>query len=529
MAKFLSSNKVKVFPTAFRGKDSNGKVIDPNAFLTTEENIVNIANKVTYRGKNYFWNDGGTIHLILGGYYFVFSKDDVTSQFTNPSNDDEIYAGINIDNLTTSYESYQAKTLTPNGGSAGDILDTAAGVVQEFKGLSFVLGNDQSLSGFTYSLPLFGYKGAWKDNVLSVLNISTHQIKDGDGEDFGTGKPITSEFTTGSVNANRLNLKGNIIPVVSNNAYKIGSVSAPFKSIYVNDIYATNITGLGGASITVSTPGYSLVTTNAIDITTGAYTLQASQSLNLSAASNITLRANGTLSLSVANTHANIYSSGINLSTNGDISLNADVISINNDDYARMYSPSMFELSTSTYALRLQDRRVFLGYGSQSCMFETSTNHITNFAAVYTSASLCIKDFKSISIDDYKLRPFEHRMMITLSNSASNKATIIANPKLFTSQPISTKSELLTALNSASYFIQMSTASGNVYSPLVATGKFYRSGLDTIYDVMGIGVGTYGGNSVLYLMCWEDSDNSKSLTYDIVDIDSYTYEIKDLV
>lgn len=539
MAKFLSSDKIKVFPTAFRGKDANGKVIDPNAFLTTEENFVNIANKVLYKGKNYFFNDGDIIHLILGGYYFVFNKNDITSQFTS---DDVIWAGILVNNLSQSYESYTTKTLTPKGGSAGDVLDVgSSGTLQEFKGLSFVGDTDPDLETFTYKLPILEFtRNGWKAIKGSMLNLSTQQIADGNISEDGTSNSISDEFTTAKLNADsiytdKVEFRGDfdaIYPKLSSNRCTVGTQSSAFNSGYFKTLntQTLNVQSISGLAsmVTIDTENIELVASSTISNDASTISNFA-QVYTISASSNITLRTSGTLSLSAASTHANIYSSGINLSTNGNISLNASVISINTDDYACMYSPSIINLSTSTYALRLQDKRMFFGYGSNSCMFETSTNHTTNFAAVYASASLCIKDFKSISIDDYKVRPYEHRMMITLSNSASNKATIIANPKLFTSQSISTKSELLTALNSASYFIQMSTASGNVYSPLVATGKFYNSGLDTLYDVMGIGVGTYGSNSVLYLMCWEDSDNSKSLGYDIVDIDSYTFEIKDLV
>ena len=238
MAKFLSSNNIRVFPTAFRGKDANDKAIDPNAFLTTEENIVNITNKVLYRGKNYFFVDGDTIHLILGGYYFVFSKSDVTSQFT-PNSGAIIYAGINIDNLTTSYESYQAKTLTPNGGSAGDILDVNTGSVQEFKGLSFVLNDDTT--EFTYKLALFEYTDSWDNVESSMLNISTEQIRDG----ANATTPINQAFTTISLNAK------DIIPTSGGGGItRVGTSSSYFNDAYVTNIHASTIYDVRNISAT---------------------------------------------------------------------------------------------------------------------------------------------------------------------------------------------------------------------------------------------------------------------------------------
>ena len=232
MAKFLDSNKVKVFPTAFRGKDSNGYAINPEAFMTTENNLVNLTNKVTYNHKDYFFLDGNTVHIVIGGYYFVALKSDITALFTNPSTNDEIHACISISNLATSYSDISVPTLTPNGGSAGDILD----VIQQFKGLTFE-GKDD-----TTGLKLFKYDGSgWYPFNENMINIDVSQV--------GWGNtPISSHFktedfvgvNTGVANlygySGPINLYGDIVPqTISGSSlpqFNLGSYDNFFSSIY---------------------------------------------------------------------------------------------------------------------------------------------------------------------------------------------------------------------------------------------------------------------------------------------------------
>ena len=219
---FLSNNKIKVFPTAFRGQDASGHAIDPGSFLTTEENFVNIANKVTYLHKDYFYVDGNIAHIILGGYYFVANVSDIQALFTNPANGDEIWAGINVADFGSAYESTSVKTLTPNGGSAGETLDDST----DFKGLTF-LGKNDSKDGFTYKLKLFKrVSNAWVVEENSQVNIATNQISD--GGDSST--PINKLFTTSRVDTNHLS---------ASNAY-INSTYTPYISGYSADTIVLN-------------------------------------------------------------------------------------------------------------------------------------------------------------------------------------------------------------------------------------------------------------------------------------------------
>lgn len=550
MAKFLSSDKIKVFPTAFRGKDANGKVIDPNAFLTTEENIVNIANKVLYKGKNYLFDEGNTIHLILGGYYFVFNKNDIEALFTSGESDSVIYAGIIVNDLSQSYESYTTKTLTPNGGSAGEVLDIVTGTVQEFKGLSFVLSTDPAIEVFTYKLPLFKRtRNGWKVIDGSRLNLSTQQIADGSISEDGTSSSINEAFTTNELNVNvvhtdRVDLRdtdGVILPKFSSNRCAIGTSTNQFNSGYFKNLNVSSIYGVSnintnnlnvyasssvtiGASSRVTLYGETFETEclNRSDVAT-VYSINTS-TYTLIASSRATLSVSGVLDLSASNTHAYISASGFDLRTDANFSLSTNSFYV--------YSPSYMGFETSTFNMNFLDRALRFGNGSMTCVFDFSSGYTTKFEARYPNATFEINNFSSISLNSYPIRPFEHRMMLQCEQSQTsynNYAFIVTNPKFFTSQNISTKSEFIACLNSASYFVNNVVSGTVINSPLVATGKLRRyEGTDyKIYDIVGIGMGTVGTSTTLNCLCY---DGNNYIPYTIIDLGSYGFTvINDLV
>jgi len=264
--KYLNSSKVKIFPTAFRGKDANGHVIDPQAFMTTEENLVNITNKVTHNHKNYFYeeqyNDNTVAHIILDGYYFTASKSDITALFTSPSNNDIIYACIDEKPMQTSYEDVSVQTLSPHEGSAGDILDvTETNSAQEFKGLAFT---KNTTSGFNIYLELYKYDSndnVWKEIPTSMVNISATQIGNGTGS-----TPITQEFSTSNLAAintgiqnlygyststisvyGNLAMTGDIIPekISGNSLVNLGGYEKYFDNIYGRNLILNAYTSSG--------------------------------------------------------------------------------------------------------------------------------------------------------------------------------------------------------------------------------------------------------------------------------------------
>ena len=65
-AYLLESEKVKVFPCAYRGFDKSGNIFDPEANGFTEYNFVNIYGNQT---KLISWS-GGLLKCVIDGYYF---------------------------------------------------------------------------------------------------------------------------------------------------------------------------------------------------------------------------------------------------------------------------------------------------------------------------------------------------------------------------------------------------------------------------------------------------------------------------
>ena len=318
---YLSSKKVKVFPSAFRGKDSENKQINPQSFLTLEENYINIANKITNRLEDYFFIDGDNVIIVLHGYCFIAETNDILGLFASPEDEQEIWVGASTGALPmTSYNNENTPVLVPNGGSAGESLDNSG----EFKALMF--GSESDVNGCNYKIGLFKYSdSSWKPIEKYTFNIETSQIKD--TSDNSIDKQFTTDFvhtssvktpsivgednltisaSTFSVSANKsiylyasssvslhgntINLstysssgagnveiyakgiidlkqnteiKGNFIPK-SNNSYNLGSANSYFKSAFISSItasyiYATNIS-VGG---NVSAAGVSTDSVNA--------------------------------------------------------------------------------------------------------------------------------------------------------------------------------------------------------------------------------------------------------------------------
>ena len=563
MAKFLSSDKIKVFPTAFRGKDANDKVIDPNAFLTTEENIVNIANKVLYKGKNYFFSDGNIIHLILGGYYFVFNKNDILEQFTSGESDSVIWAGIIVNDLSQSYESYTTKTLTPNGGSVGEVLDVVSGSLQEFKGLSFVLNTDSAIEGFTYKLPLFKFTSSgWTIIEGSMLNLSTKQIADGTISEDGTNSSIDEEFTTKTIYTDKVELRGSfdaIYPKLSSNRCTVGTSSSQFNSGYFGTLYAGSIYDVSN----ISTNNLNVSASSAITFSTGAYTLQAS-SVFASVSSNIIMITSKAFEVYAMSKIAfstlselSVNASSVRMSLNGSFSATIDdCIDIDTGSNVEIKASGSagITLSTPVGLFKVNTRQAIF-----NDIYTLSTTsdalHISNIASLGTRnlelhkfdninidslnidgsndfKSVNISGLESISLNGYVVRPYEHRLVLTCRDlQLSHYAKIIANPKFAFSQVISTKSTLLTALDDASYYIGKTINNSSVTSPLVATGKLlwydYDTHLYTAYNIIGIGAGTSNNTPILRCLCFKEGIEDDSA--EVINIDAFTFDIQDLV
>ena len=179
---FIKSNKIKVFPSAFRGKDKLGKQYDIQSYLTTEYNLTNITNKLTCNDSFIVDYDklGGVgsaskTVFVLGGY--LFDVEGIESEIERLDSISEIWASIKIKDI----EGY--KTLTSFNNDT--ILDDA----EYFKGLSFTYEKPIDAS---YYLKLFTVR----DRELipckeSFITFTTKQIKD-----ESSGKSIEDEITS---------------------------------------------------------------------------------------------------------------------------------------------------------------------------------------------------------------------------------------------------------------------------------------------------------------------------------------------
>ncbi len=180
MKKYLESNKVKVFPSAFRSYTGN-----PDSFITTEETLRDLGNRITNVKKNYIIDEGdGKVSIVLGGYLFKgILINDILGLFDSSST---IYAGIKLKDLDSSYTSVKFPTLI-DFESDNHFIDSSG----HFVALAF--SNDVSdFALASYYIPVID------NGVLcasSKLNISSSQVEN------SNGKSIQEEITTGKISA----------------------------------------------------------------------------------------------------------------------------------------------------------------------------------------------------------------------------------------------------------------------------------------------------------------------------------------
>ena len=539
--KYLSSRDVKVFPTAFRGKDASG-AIDPGAFLTTEENLVNLTNKVTYLCKSYYYaEDGGgdsIMHIIINGYHFIVSAEKITELFPNPSLNDNIYASIFIDDLATTYDDVDVKTLSPFGGDAGDILDREETVGSKtFKGLKF------SNTSSSDSLLLFTYKSGSEGNYwsyvdTSMVNISTRQICNGNDS-----YPITSAFNTDNLITHIANIgilygySGPIIlsshMVPGHGSVVLGDESLPFINMYVSSITFSS-SYYSGAYAYCDAAGYwssSYMTQSGVDVSygillshyhhAGASTFRGTfwindydinlLSGNIYGASNIStssLNVTGDLIVSSTNTNniqlyaKNNISIGFGHASGATHSVilsayNFDVNTTNATIYAGRGNSLYFNHDNASAIYPIQIRNGSFGFGA--CFgWEYGTGaHYADIVKTYLSLSYYTGDLDNIShniylnsipsvfLNDIPVRMYEHRVIMTRnmgSPFASMDASIVMNLRLPYSTLISNLSDVRHALKTACYcdggLVNTGTSTFNYNSPLVVAGHMYSFGTE---------------------------------------------------
>ena len=193
--KYLASNNVKVYPSAYRGTDDSKIQIDPKAVLNLEENIIK-SSQAGFPGakseNSYIisWVDG-LLKCVIAGYYF-----EITGVNKADIDDNHRYATVRLSHVTIA-DGTKTSILSPIDGpgntstnadpGAAMILDTKFGNDYAFIGLAFVnevgtgfVGLDLLAAESTYKLSHTDILSNLKTKNNTVAPI-TGNIVDGDG------------------------------------------------------------------------------------------------------------------------------------------------------------------------------------------------------------------------------------------------------------------------------------------------------------------------------------------------------------
>ena len=230
---YLVSNKVKMFPSAFRG-DGVNPVGDKESFLTSEGNFVGISSKVTNEHLNYvFEGESGEICIVIHGYLFNVSKTDLSHP---------CFAGIKIENAQTNILPTLINAEDPANHKFS--LDATG----NFGGLAF--------AGSSTELTDAGFDAKYIIQVLdadnniptaSKLLISSTQVSNG-----LSSKDISDTFTTATANITTANITTITTANVSGNASIAGTLDAGNTSI-AGTLSTTGNASIGGTLTVDST------------------------------------------------------------------------------------------------------------------------------------------------------------------------------------------------------------------------------------------------------------------------------------
>ncbi len=205
MAEFLQSNKVRVFPTAYRKETTSGAtttVSNPESHLNTEFNLSTISRRLTDKDAFIISYDNAgaedVMTISIHGYWFELKG--IASQRTSG---EELWANIMVRDIAGTYKSNTISLPTlysfkETSTTALDNLDDSAG---EFGGLK-LSSTKLTPTGAEeiHSLQLLDASG----NIprASWLRTGTHSVFNTEN---GEDTPISDEFFTGTVNANNIN------------------------------------------------------------------------------------------------------------------------------------------------------------------------------------------------------------------------------------------------------------------------------------------------------------------------------------
>lgn len=242
----ISSTKIKVYPSGYRGKNANNEIYNPEARLFNEENLTrSVVNLADYNEGSFVISKSKTetpFKFVINGYYFE-STDDLATLLTNAS----IQSG----------KAYACVVISPQGEPSADntdflvrILKPADGVSQgcldngsyEFIGLKFA-----STAETEYSLLLYDFD---EDEIpdSSFLKFNAENING------GSNKPLNKYLETKDISTDYINvqteatiesldvqeldveeLTSNIIPDETA-TYTLGAQGKSFLKVFTKDL-----------------------------------------------------------------------------------------------------------------------------------------------------------------------------------------------------------------------------------------------------------------------------------------------------
>ena len=168
---YLSSDAVKVYPTALRGTDyrPGDTIYDPESRLGTEFNLTNAVNRLTIDGSFVISKVGNVLEFSIHGYYFKVSS--VSTLTTNFASDSHIYATIRLRELAQ--QNYHLLSLVPVEDGTSTNLDVQG---TGFVGVGFGT-TDEGDGTNTFSLEILRkVNNTWVVPDTSLLKFDAEDI-----------------------------------------------------------------------------------------------------------------------------------------------------------------------------------------------------------------------------------------------------------------------------------------------------------------------------------------------------------------
>lgn len=245
----IASNKIKVYPTAYRKNSS-----DPSSCLNTETNITNLKKLSKFKSlNNYSYRDGTSLIVYIQGYFFEFLE-----AFTEQGVvTDSFKTSVGITN--TNKYGYASIFLFPDGDygkllqeNASSNLHPIDNLSDEFVGINLIAQSTAISSVDENTIQLF-------DNgniVYKNFKLSTEEIVNtqNDGEFIQGTKSIKEYFETDELKANSqiTGLNMNITGTATINKEIVTNSSITTATITNATISNANITNTSVTTATIT-------------------------------------------------------------------------------------------------------------------------------------------------------------------------------------------------------------------------------------------------------------------------------------